>query len=223
MIFRRAHWVFWGLIGICLSSYLHAKPLQVYAPSSFVAWLAEHIAGDAVNVSANSQHAQSADLRVFLDSVEANPDIAKLPQTVFLSDGLPAISTPEGFPKSATAENPNRWLHLEQVLFMAVGLSETLAEHLPEHADAFDEARARFSKTIRLEDFQIKRRLRALEQSVALDKETAQALFPLLSYYDIACTVDGSLKATFSIEQPQPGDSPEGIFVAITNQLLGQP
>ena len=208
------------LLGLCSSSMHAAEPLKVYSPSPFVAWLAEHIAADAVRVSHQKTDATTADLRFFIEPTDASATKAALPNTIYLSDGLPKITRPAGLEHLELPGQPNRWLNVQQVLFMAVGFTESLIERLPEKADALDNARTQFTRTIRLEDFQIKRRLRAIEQPVRLSSEMAQALYPLLSYYGVACEISEESESVVSLQEPSPGDSSEAPFVAATNWLL---
>lgn len=156
------------LLGLCASvAAWGAAPLKVAATRPEVAWIAGALGGTSVAVVEDPAAAA-----LVLAYSEKDPVPEGVPQVIYLSDGLPRTDAALGF--EAVSLDP-RWLG-----YLLVGISEVLAEQLPEGAEALFERAGALSKELRLGSYQIRRGLRELEQPVAVALDTSPQVLSIL-------------------------------------------
>ena len=202
---------------LCWACSLVAADLSVYAPSSFAAWLCQHIGSDKVQLEDEVKAAEGADLILVLFEEEAKGLEGSV---IVLSDGLPKIALPQELVSEEAKVVQSLWLDPTQVLFMATGLGDILAEYDPEASDSFFEAVGIFSTQIRLGDFQIKGRLRSLSTPLKLSLEDARILYPFLKHYGLEYILDASAESAISETEPRRGEKPTAHWMRVIDQLL---
>ncbi|MGB0370612.1 MAG: hypothetical protein ACPGN3_04620 [Opitutales bacterium] len=211
--------LFFILITLGFTAAQAEERLDIYTPSGFAQWLATHIGQEHVRIHHSPDSAAKFDLAVYTSShSDLEKPSAKI--EIILSDGLPKLEAPESLFDPSSPQSYDAWLYLQHTLFMAVSFSDVLTELMPDQETFYAENVAQFSKTIRLADFQLKRRFRDLESPIELTEVYAKALFPYLKYYGIEYTISSKSDLQINDIAPQKGDAPASPFQRIADQLL---